>query len=79
MEIKSVYRKSRKGDCRDDVVTESFFHTLKVELNHGKIYNIHQDAKTAIFEYIEGYYNRQRRHSCFCYLSPVVFEKKNVA
>ena len=70
---------SRKGDCWDNAVAESFFHTLKVELTHGKTYNTHQEAKTAIFEYIEGFYNRQRRHSYLGYLSPDEYEKKNVA
>jgi putative transposase len=44
---------SRKGDCWDNAVAESFFHTLKVELIHGKTYNTRQEAKMAIFEYIE--------------------------
>jgi len=70
---------SRKGDCWDNAVAESFFHTLKVELIHGKTYNTRQEAKTAIFEYIEVFYNRQRRHSYLGYLSPENFEKKNVA
>ena len=50
-----------------------------MELIHGKTYNTRREAKTAIFEYIEGFYNRQRRHSYLGYLSPVDFEKKNVA
>ena len=54
---------SRKGDCWDNAVAESFFHTLKVELINGKTCKTRQEAKTAIFEYIEGFYNRQRRHS----------------
>jgi putative transposase len=70
---------SRKGDCWDNAVAESFFHTLKVELIQGKTYNARQEAKTAIFEYIEGFYNRQRRHSYLVYLSPENFKKKNVA
>lgn len=70
---------SRKGDCWDNAVAESFFHTLKVELIHGKIYNTRQEARTAIFDYIEVFYNRQRRHSHLGYLSPVDFEKKNAA
>ena len=70
---------SRKGDCWDNAVAESFFHTLKVELIHGKTYSTRQEAKTAIFEYIEGFYNRQRRHSYLGYLSPDDFEKKNAA
>ena len=52
---------SRNGDCWDNAMEESFFHTLKVELIHGKTYNTRQEAKTAIFEYIEGFYNRQRQ------------------
>jgi len=70
---------SCKGGCWDNAVAESFFHTLKVELIHGKTYNTRQEAKTDIFEYIEVFYNRQRRHSYLGYLSPVDFEKKNVA
>ena len=70
---------SRKGDCWDNAVAESFFHTLKVELIHGKTYITRQEAKTAIFEYIEGFYNRQRRHSYLGYLSPDEYEKKNAA
>lgn len=70
---------SRKGDCWDNAVAESFFHTLKVELLHGKVYDTRQEAKTAIFEYIEVFYNRQRRHSYLGYLSPADFEKKNAA
>jgi len=70
---------SQKGDCWDNAVAESFFHTLKVELIHGKTYITRQEAKTAIFEYIEGFYNRQRRHSYLGYLSPDEYEKKNAA
>ena len=70
---------NRKGDCWDNAVAESFFHTLKVELIHGKTYITRQEAKTAIFEYIEGFYNRQRRHSYLGYLSPDEDEKKNEA
>lgn len=70
---------SRKGDCWDNAVAESFFHTLKVELIHGKLYATRQAAKTDIFNYIEIFYNRQRRHSTLGYLSPIDFEKKNAA
>ena len=70
---------SCKGDCWDNAVAESFFHTLKVELIKGKTYNTRQEAKTAIFEYIKVFYNRQRRHSYLGYLSPDEYEKKNVA
>jgi putative transposase len=70
---------SRKGNCWDNAVAESFFHSLKMELVHGKLYETRQEAKTAIFEYIEVFYNRQRRHSHLGYLSPVDFEKQNAA
>ena len=70
---------SRKGDCWDNAIAESFFHTLKVELIHGEIYNTLQEVRMAIFEYIEVFYNRQRRHSYLGYLSPIDFEKKNAA
>ncbi len=70
---------SRKGNCWDNAVAESFFHTLKVELVQGKIYDTRQEAKMDIFDYIEIFYNRQRRHSYLGYLSPVDFEKKNAA
>jgi len=70
---------SRKGDCWDNAVAESFFHTLKVELIQGKFYQTRQEAKTAIFEYIEVFYNRQRRHSYLDYLSPVEFERQRKA
>ena len=67
---------SRKGDCWDNAVAESFFHTLKVELTHDRNYKTRQEAQADIFEYIEVFYNRQRRHSYLNYLSPVEFEKR---
>jgi putative transposase len=66
---------SRKGGCWNNAVVAIFFQTLKVELTHGKTYSIRQEVKTAIFEYIEVFYNRQRRHSYLGYLSPAEFEK----
>ncbi len=66
---------SRKGDCWDNAVAESFFHTLKVEQTHDRNYRTRQEAQADIFEYIEVFYNRQRRHSYLGYLSPVEFEK----
>ncbi len=53
--------------------------SLKVELIHGKLYTTRQEAKTAIFDYIEVFYNRERRHSYLGYLSPIDFEKQNAA
>ncbi len=66
---------SRKGDCWDNAVAESFFHTLKVELTHDQNYQTRLEAQVDIFEYIEVFYNRQRRHSYLGYLTPVEFEK----
>lgn len=61
---------SRKGDRYDDAATESFFHSLKVEQTEGKRYATREDARTDVFEYVESYYNRKRRHSPLNYLSP---------
>ena len=54
---------SRKGNCWDNAVAESFFHTLKTELVHHEDYRSRTEAKASIFEYIEVFYNHQRRHS----------------
>ena len=68
---------SRKGDCWDNAVAESFFKTLKTELTNHYQFNDQQEAKNVIFEYIEVFYNRIRIHSANNYLSPVEFERKN--
>lgn len=65
---------SRKGNCWDNAVAESFFSTLKWELNHRRPFETRSDARRAIFEYIEVFYNRRRRHSSLGYLSPMQFE-----
>lgn len=70
---------SRKGNCYDNAVAESFFHSLKVELIHHDDYRTRQQAQSAIFEYIEVFYNRQRKHSYLNYQSPVEFEECQVA
>jgi putative transposase len=67
---------SRKGNCWDNAVAESFFHTLKIELVYHEIYETKAQANQSIFEYIEVFYNRQRMHSTNNYLSPVEFENK---
>ncbi len=67
---------SRKGNCWDNAVAESFFHTLKTELVYHEIYETKAQANQSIFEYIEVYYNRQRMHSANNNLSPVEFEEK---
>jgi transposase InsO family protein len=66
---------SRKGDCWDNAVAESFFGTLKTELIHRSTFKTRTAAKSAIFEYIEVFYNRQRLHSHLGYTSPDGFEK----
>ena len=67
---------SKKGDCWDNAVAESFFHTLKVELTHRYIFKTREEAKRKIFEYVEMYYNRRRTHSALGYLSPFEFENR---
>ena len=71
-----VQSMSRKGNCHDNAVAESFFHTLKTELIHHEIYETKQQAKRSIFEYIEVFYNRERSHSANNNLSPVDYEKQ---
>jgi len=72
---------SRKGNCWDNAPSESFFHTLKTELVHHRRYKTREEAKQDIFEYIEVFYNRQRRHSTIGYKAPLQFEaeQSNVA
>jgi transposase InsO family protein len=71
---KIIQSMSRKGDCWDNAVSESFFHTLKTELTHHLKFKTREEAKHVIFEYIEVFYNRIRIHSTNNYLSPVDFE-----
>jgi putative transposase len=65
---------SRVGDCWDNAVAESFFATLKRELADDADWATREEARTAVFEYIEVWYNQQRRHSSLGYLSPAAFE-----
>ena len=65
---------SRKGNCWDNAVAESFFATLKTELVHGEDWHTRDEARSALFEYIEVWYNRVRRHSTLDYKSPVQYE-----
>ncbi len=67
---------SSSGNCYDNAITESFFHTLKIELIFWNRYQNREQAKRSIFEYIEVFYNRERLHSSIGYLSPVEFEMK---
>lgn len=67
---------SRKGNCLDNAAMESFYHTLKTEHVHHCQYKTRDEAKQSIFEYIEVFYNRQRRHSYLHYLTPIEFEQR---
>lgn len=70
---------SRRGDCYDNAAVESFFGTLKTELVHGRRYATRAEARSDIFEYIEVFYNRERRHSALGYLSPADYEARHAA
>src|SRR5690606_25740329 len=65
---------SRKGDCWDNAVAESFFGSIKTELIHHYKFKTREEAKRVIFEYIEVFYNRVRIHSANNYLSPADYE-----
>ena len=69
---------SRKGDCWDNAPVESFFATLKKELVHQEKYATREQAKASLFEYIEVYYNRMRKHSALGYISPVQYEQNSL-
>ena len=65
---------SRKGECWDNACAETFFKTLKTELIGPRIYRTREEAKAAIFEYIEVFYNRVRLHSYLGYTTPAEYE-----
>ena len=67
---------SRKGNCYDNAVAESFFSTLEFELVMTADWGTRDEARTAVFQYIETWYNRQRRHSTLGYLSPAAYERQ---
>lgn len=67
---------SRKGNCYDNAVAESFFSTLKNELVHHQQYHTRDEASREIFAFIEGFYNRQRLHQSLGYRSPLEFEQQ---
>ncbi len=69
---------SRKGNCYDNAFVESFFRTLKVELIYRKKFETREEAKKAIFEFIEVWYNRQRLHSSLDYMTPEEYESKSL-
>jgi len=70
---------SRKGDCYDNAAMESFFSSMKREWVYDKRYATRREARVDLFEYIEVFYNRRRRHSSLGYLSPAEFEERRHA
>ncbi len=70
---------SEQGNCWDNAVAESFFHTLKTELTHNHKFENQQQAKQAIFEYIEVFYNQNRMHTANNYQSPTEYENRTKA
>ena len=70
---------SRKGDCWDNAPMESFFHTLKTELVMHCDYRTRDQARASLFDYMETFYNRQRRHSTINYEAPLAFEAAHAA
>jgi putative transposase len=71
-----VQSMSRKGDCYDNAVAESFFSTLKNELVVGRIFKSRDEARREIFDYIEVFYNRKRLHQSLGYTTPEMMEQK---
>jgi putative transposase len=67
---------SRRGNCHDNAVAESFFQLLKRERIHRRIYISRDEARQDVFDYIEMFYNPKRRHSCSNNMSPVEYEKQ---
>jgi transposase InsO family protein len=70
---------SRKGNCWDNAPMESFFHTLKTELVMHCDYKTRDAARASLFDYMEVFYNRQRRHSTINYKAPLAFEAMQIA
>jgi putative transposase len=71
-----VSRMSRRGNCWDNAVAESFFHSLKTERTHHEKYRNRTHARLRVFEYIEVFYNRTRKHSSLNYMAPLVYEER---
>jgi transposase InsO family protein len=70
---------SRKGNCWDNAPMESFFHSLKTELVMHCDYKSRDQARASLFDYMEVFYNRQRRHSTIEYVAPLAFEESTSA
>jgi transposase InsO family protein len=69
---------SRKGNCYDNAVVESFFSTLKNELVHDHTFHTREEAQSAVFEFIEVFYNRQCLHQTLGYVSPMQYEARRL-
>jgi len=74
-QLGAVVSMSRTGNCWDNAAMESFFGSLKEECVGNQVYTSHAQARQALFEYLEVYYNRQRRHSTLGYVSPLMYEQ----
>jgi putative transposase len=74
-QLGAVVSMSRKGNCWDNAAVESFFGSLKEECVGHQVYSSYEQARQALFEYLEVYYNRQRRHSTLGYVSPLAYEQ----
>jgi putative transposase len=76
----AIYRmlqsQSRRANCWDNACVESFFHTLKTESIYHEVFETREQAERVIFEWVEAFYNRQRKHSTLGYKSPVDFERE---
>ena len=70
---------SRRGNCWDNAVVESFFSTLKKELIYRKTFSTRSETESAVFRFMEGFYNRRRRHSTLGYMTPVEYEQQFAA
>lgn len=75
--IKARSSMSRSGNCWDNAVAESFFHTLKIEAIYGESFESAEGVNREVFDYIEGFYNKTRRHSFLQNVSPESFERDN--
>ena len=75
-EQKAVASMSRKGNCWDNAVAESFFATVEIELIEDADWHTRAEARSAIFQFMEVWYNRYRRHSSLGYLTPAEFDKR---
>ena len=79
LQVSNLSSMSRRGNCWDNAVAESFFSNLKSEKIKKRIYKTRQEARSEVFEYIEGFYKPVRRHKHLDQLSPLEFERRQIA